>query len=317
MRGPVWVLTRRVDATADVVIDELNRRDVPVVRFDLNEVTVSAELVGSRWVGQLRTSTRTARIEETAGIYYRRPSRPAAPPGTDPEFGSWIETETRWGLRGLLAALPQEKWLNWPPAVHAAEHKAYQLATAAACGLPVPRTAIVNEPASAARFATAAGPVLYKAFRGRPVRIGGRTHLTYATPVTAEQCRSQTVRMAPIMLQSRIDKVCDVRVTCVDGALFAVIPRGPDGIIPLDWRVDQAGLTWEPIEFPDQIRVGLLDFLHRLGLRFAACDFCVDRAGTWWLIEANPAGQWAWDHPLRDAIAVALADALTEETTAL
>lgn len=312
---PVWVVTRRLDATADVVIDELNGRGVPVVRFDLDEMTVSAELVGSRWVGQLRTPTRTARIEENAGIYYRRPSHPSAHPGANPEIGGWIEAEIRWGLRGLLAALPRERWINWPPAVHAAEHKPHQLATAAACGLPVPRTAIVNDPDAAARFAAAAGPVLYKAFRGVPVRIDGRTHLTYATPVTAEQCRSETVRAAPIMLQSRIDKICDVRVTYVDGHLFAISPRGKGNTIPLDWRVDHAALTWESIDVPDQVRAGLLDFLGRLSLRFAACDLCVDQNGVWWLIEANPAGQWAWNHPLRDTIASAIADALTREIT--
>jgi hypothetical protein len=311
----VWVVTRSLDATADVVIDELNRRGVSVVRFDLDEITVAAELVGSGWVGQLRTSTRTTRIEEAIGIYYRRPSRPVAPPGTEAEIGAWIETETRWGLRGLLVALPRRLWINWPPAVHAAEYKPHQLVTAVACNLPVPRTAIVNDPDCAARFADTAGPVLYKAFRGEPVRIEGRTHLTYATPVTAEQCRSEAVRLAPIMLQTRIDKACDARVTCVDRRLFAITPRGPGGTIPLDWRVDHHAITWEPIEVPGSVRAALLDFLDRLGLRFAACDLCVDHAGTWWLIEANPAGQWAWDHPLLDAIASAMADALTQEST--
>jgi hypothetical protein len=66
--------------------------------------------------------------------------------------------------------------------------------------------------------------VLYKAFRSEPVLINGRTHLTYATPVTAEQCRGEAVRMAPIMLQSRTDKACDARVTCMDGNLFGITP---------------------------------------------------------------------------------------------
>jgi MvdD pre-ATP grasp domain len=311
--GPsVWVVTRSLDATADVVIDELNRRGVPVVRFDLNDITVAAELGDSGWVGQLSTPTRTTRIEEAMGIYYRRPSRPVAPPGMDPQIGAWIETEARWGLRGLLAALPRGLWVDWPPAVHAAEHKPHQLTTAVACNLPVPRTAIVNDPDCAARFAQAARPVLYKAFRGDAVLIEGRTHLTYATPVTVEQCHSETVRLAPIMLQTRIDKACDARVTCVDGHLFAITPRGAGGTIPLDWRVDHNAITWEPIEVPGLVRAALLEFLDRLGLRFAACDLCVDHVGTWWLIEANQAGQWAWDHPLRDAIASAIADALTQ-----
>ncbi|MDQ2882832.1 MAG: hypothetical protein M3Y48_17035 [Actinomycetota bacterium] len=176
MGGSVLVLTRRMDPTADVVVEELNRRAIPVIRFDLGEVVVAAELVGTRWVGQLRAGSRCARLEDTVGVYYRRPSAPTAPPGTDPQIGAWIEAEARWGLRGLLVALPRRLWVNWPPAVHAAEHK--------------------------------------------------------------------------------------------------------------------------PVTVPDQVRVGLLELLDRLGLRFAACDF-----------------SWAWDHPLRDAIASAIADALTGETT--
>lgn len=48
---------------------------------------------------------------------------------------------------------------------------------------------------------------------------------------------------------------------------------------------------------------------------FVACDFSVDHSGVWWHLEVNPAGQWAWDHPLREGIASAIADALTGEKT--
>lgn len=315
MSGSVLVLTRRMDPTADVVVDELNRRAIPVIRFDLGEVVVAAELVGSRWVGQLRAGSRCARLEDAVGVYYRRPSAPTAPSGTDPQVVAWVEAEARWGLRGLLVALPRGLWFNWPPAVHAAEHKPWQLVEAVAAGLRVPRTVITNDPESAAGFASDAAPVLYKAFRAEPVCLGGKTHLVYATPVDAQQCRSESIRAAPVMLQTQIDKAFDARVTCVDGHVFAVTPRGVGGVVPLDWRVDHAGNQWQVVTVPDQVRVALLELLDRLGLRFAACDFSVDHSGVWWHLEVNPAGQWAWDHPLRDTIASAIADALTGETT--
>jgi D-alanine-D-alanine ligase-like ATP-grasp enzyme len=50
-------------------------------------------------------------------------------------------------------------------------------------------------------------------------------------------------------------------------------------------------------------------------LRYAACDFSVDHDGRWYFLDLNPAGQWAWDSPVGDDIAEALADALTKETT--
>lgn len=311
MGSSVWVFTQRLDSTADVVIEELNRRGVPVARFDLDEITVTAELDGDHWVGSLSTPSRTVELDDVAGIYYRRPSPASAPPNVDPEAVEWVEAEIRWGLRGLLVALPRTLWFNWPPAVHAAEHKPYQLVTAAECGLSVPRTAIVNDPAGAARFAAQAGPVLYKAFRSGPVRIGGRTHLTYATPVTASQCDTETVRIAPIMLQTIVEKVGDARVTVVDSQLFGITPRGPVGTVPLDWRIDYNALDWQPIEIPAPVATELRKFCDRMDLRFIACDFSIDRDGTWWWLEANPVGQWAWEHPLVDQLASAIADALT------
>ncbi|GAA0516276.1 hypothetical protein GCM10011581_46150 [Saccharopolyspora subtropica] len=119
--------------------------------------------------------------------------------------------------------------------------------------------------------------------------------------------------MAPILLQHRIDKAFDARVTRVDGRVFAVAPRTESGAAQLDWRVDHAANTWQAVEIPAEVRARLVVLLDRLDLRFAACDFSVDHDGRWWFLEANPAGQWAWDHPLRDQITTALADALTQE----
>ncbi|GAA2791443.1 MvdC/MvdD family ATP grasp protein [Saccharopolyspora taberi] len=311
----VLVLTQRFDATADVVIDELNRRGVPLVRADLGDLTVSAELDGPRWTGVLAAEHHAVKLDDITGIYYRRPTNPTAPDGVSREVAEWIEAEQRWGLRGLLAALTRETWVNWPPAIHAAEHKPYQLAQAADVGLSVPETLITNDPDTAAEFARRAKPVLYKAFRGNPVEIDGEPRLVYATEVTAEQCRAESVRVAPVMLQHRIDKAFDARVTRVDDHVFAVIPRTESGAAPLDWRIDHAANTWHPVEVPADVRAGLLRLLDRLDLRFAACDFSVDHAGRWRFLEANPAGQWAWNHLLRDQITAALANALTQETT--
>ncbi|MGH3770926.1 MAG: hypothetical protein ACRDRW_05960 [Pseudonocardiaceae bacterium] len=144
----------------------------------------------------------------------------------------------------------------------------------------MPRTAITNDPDSAASFASDASPVLYKAFWADPVGIGGKTHLVYATLVDAQQCRSESIRAAPVMLQTQIDKAFDARVTCVDGHVFAVAPRGVGGVAPLDWRVDHDANQWQAVTVPEQVRIGLLALLDRLGLRFAACDFSVDHSGV-------------------------------------
>ena len=38
--------------------------------------------------------------------------------------------------------------------------------------------------------------------------------------------------------------------------------------------LDHGAHQWRAVTVPERVRVGLLDLLDRLGLRFAACDFC-------------------------------------------
>jgi len=307
----VIVLTNRLDPTADVVVDVLNRRGAEVLRADLDDLEIAAELVEGRWVGEIGAGHRSVSISEVTGVYYRRPSRPGTPTGLDGDVARWVADERRWGVRGVLVALPRTAWLSWPPAIHAAEHKPYALAAAAMAGLTVPRTIVTNLPAPAADFARRASPVLYKAFRGGPVRHDNRTVITYATPVTADQI-DDSVRVAPVTLQQRIDKVRDVRITYVDGRTFAVSPTRA-GVAPLDWRDDHEANTWAQVELPDIVRDRLRCLCDELGLRFCAADFSVDHHGQWHHLDLNPVGQWAWCHPLRDSIAEALADALTRK----
>lgn len=80
-QGPVLVATETDDATADMVIGELNRRSVPVVRFnpaDLQDgtLTVSARFgtcPGVPVTGQVRTPSRTADLTRVRAVYWRRP----------------------------------------------------------------------------------------------------------------------------------------------------------------------------------------------------------------------------------------------------
>lgn len=68
MLGTVLVLTHQFDPTADLVIEELNRRGVPLFRCDVGqfptEVTASAELAPASWSGVLTLDDRAIRLDE-------------------------------------------------------------------------------------------------------------------------------------------------------------------------------------------------------------------------------------------------------------
>jgi glutathione synthase/RimK-type ligase-like ATP-grasp enzyme len=111
------------------------------------------------------------------------------------------------------------------------------------------------------------------------------------------------------LVQQRIGKTHDVRLTVVDSEMFAVAITSAH----LDWRADIEGADHQPCLVPPEVAAGVRALLGRLRLRYAALDFAVDERGRWWFLEVNPCGQWLWlDERLHLGIAEAIADALTQ-----
>ncbi|WP_410097110.1 MvdC/MvdD family ATP grasp protein [Streptomyces sp. Isolate_219] len=113
----VLILAGRFDPTCDLVVEELNRRAVPVFRADTAEfplrLTLAASLSGNRWHGTLNNDRRTLDLAWVRSVYYRRPTRPKFPQQMTAEARKVAETEARWGFGGLLTALPC-RWLPPP-----------------------------------------------------------------------------------------------------------------------------------------------------------------------------------------------------------
>ena len=79
---PVAVVTEVDDVTADMVITELDKRGVPVVRFDPSDIGDRLRL-SARFgagpaspAGMLRTPSRVADLAGVRAMYWRRPTWP-------------------------------------------------------------------------------------------------------------------------------------------------------------------------------------------------------------------------------------------------
>lgn len=318
--GTVLVLTQWFDPTADLVIDELNRRDMPVFRCDPGNLprrlTFSAEL-GEGWAGSLRLDTgRALDLAEIGCAYYRRPAGFRYPTGLTDADRWWASRESLRGLGGVLQLIP--RWLNHPAAIGRAEYKPIQLDTARRVGLEVPRTLITNDAVRAARFAAAlgGGRVVYKSLSSSMVRgaDGDAPRILYSTPVCAEQLDQAGIRLATHLFQELVPKAHELRVTYVDGHLFvARIDAGSDAG-RVDWRSDYRNLSYSVAELPAPVAAAIGRLMDDLGLRFGALDLVVTLDGRHVFLEVNPNGQWGW---IEDAtglpIAAAIADALTDQ----
>ncbi|MFD7546126.1 ATP-grasp ribosomal peptide maturase [Streptomyces sp. NPDC059578] len=311
--SPVLVVTQPDDVTADTVIGELNRRNVPVVRLDPggfpSSVVLSARFGPDGLSGTVRTDSRTLPLDRVRSVYWRRPSPYAT---TDPFLPSqdiaWCLEEARYGLGGALAALPGAAYVNHPFRNRAAEYKPAQLATAARCGLPVPPTLLTNDPAQAREFARAQGRVVYKPLRATEYADANGTALTVWVDEVEPDGIGDGVALTAHLFQRRVPAVADLRLTAVGDELFTVRITGSPG---LDWRRHYEDLSYERVETPRELVRGVREYLRAFGLVFGAFDFGVDGDGRPWMYECNPNGQWAWfPEPITGRIAAALADRL-------
>ena len=315
------VLTSRADTTADFVVDALNRRGSPVLRLDFAEFPTQAEVTarfdGRDWTGRITTAQRSVTLDQLTGIYYRRPTMPALPVGMTEAEREFASREIRLGYGGLLASLPEVLWINHPRRLAATEaSKPRQLQLAAASGLAAPRTLITADPQQASAFVRELGDTAAL----KPFGSGGFSDpegykIAYARRVTASDVNDESIRHTAHQLQEWIDADFAVRLITLDGRSFAAAIHPGSAKAHIDWRSDYASLTYEMIIPPSRVRDGVQRLHATLGLRFSASDFLVDRDGTWWFLETNPNGQWAWIDCVADDIASAIATALTKGTT--
>ncbi|MET9294446.1 ATP-grasp ribosomal peptide maturase [Streptomyces sp. NPDC003077] len=313
MTPPVLVITRLRDATADVVVEELNRRAVPVVRLDPGdfpaEVALGAHLDETGLVGSVRTATREVDLAAVRAVYWRRPRAYAAPSAAMAgQDARWCVEQARYGLGGVLAALPGAHYVNHPWRNRDAEYKPAQLATAARCGLRLPPTLVTNDPEHARTFAEAHDSVIYKPlFHTDYVSVDDRM-LTVWVEEAAPTDLDEGVGHTAHLFQRRVPAVTDLRLTAVGQRLFTVRIEGAPG---LDWRRHYESLRYTLIDTPPDLAKGVRAYLDAFGLVFGAFDFGVDADGRAWLYECNPNGQWAWFPPaITGQIAEALADEL-------
>jgi ATP-grasp ribosomal peptide maturase len=296
--GPVLVVAEELDATADMVVDQLNHLGTPVLRFDAavfpQHLTLTAGHSPDGWSGVLDDGTRCGRLEEVRAVYWRRPGRSTIAGQVPDPYRTWARDQADCALLNVLSALPV-RWINNPHTDRAAAHKPQQLGIAAACGLTVPRTVITNDPEAARKFAAEVGaPIVCKpVLGGRLEDQGERGRMVPTHPVDTDTV-DESVRLTGHLFQERIPKAYEVRLTVVADSMFAATIHAGSTQAGQDWRTDYPNLTYSTTALPDDVEAGVRAFLDLYGLTYGAFDFAVTPAGDWVFFECNPAGTWGW-----------------------
>ena len=298
----VLVLTQQLDAHADLVIAELNRREIPVVRFNTADFPQRAQLIARNtrgsWKGQLLTEGRILELEQIASILYRRPTPFELDPTFSPASQQFASAEARMAIGGLLRST-NCAWINHPEKIVSADYKPWQLQVASECGLEIPASLITNEPAAVFDFFEhCQGQLVYKTLSGGMIMSeSGEPVSIYTSQVTLDDLRmeSERVRSTACYFQELVPKKVELRITIVGTHVFAaeLSYRDPDQAA-LDWRTAYQNMQYHVYDLPEEIGRKCQAFMHRLGLSFAALDMIVTPDDRYVFLEANATGQWSW-----------------------
>jgi hypothetical protein len=291
----VVAVTHREDVTADLLVLAARRRGVPFYRFNTEDYPSSIGLVLDPSHPDetcLTTPSGEVSLGLARGIWIRRPRWP--------EIGREVEgrldrlfarQEAVAAIGGAWRALASA-CVSPPDVLQAARWKVPQMTLASGLGFSVPETLVTTDPARARTFVSG-GRTILKAVAEARVQIGDEESVGNTVEID-DTFDLEQVRPTPVLLQRRVDKVADIRVTAVGHRLFSVRIVTPKGA-PLDFRLtDPHMCRFEVVDLPSAVTVALVAYLDNWGLRFGAFDLAEDAEGRLWFLECNPAGQWAW-----------------------
>ncbi|WP_320772887.1 ATP-grasp ribosomal peptide maturase [Streptomyces sp. CRN 30] len=289
----VLILTCEQDVTADMVVAELNANGVPVLRLDPADlpggVALSGEYVHGEFRGHLSAGGRLVSTSGLRSVWVRRPGVPgtrAARPS------AWLTEESAQALYGILRGT-DARWMNHPDAAARARHKPWQLRLAQRAGLPVPATLITSFPQAAREFAERFPDLVVKTVSGTHPQDPPEAVPTSRVPPGTDFA---AVALGPTLLQRRIAKRADIRLTAVGDRLLAArkpvdADAGPDEV---DVRFARAGTSWQPVDVPVRTAEAVHAYLRRARLAYGAFDFAEDADGIWWFLECNQSGQFGF-----------------------
>ncbi|MFB8754160.1 ATP-grasp ribosomal peptide maturase [Streptomyces nigra] len=286
----VLILTNEEDVTADMVVVHLNAAGVPVVRLDpadlTGDVALSGEYAHGTFHGHLSSGGRLVTLSGLRSVWVRRPGAPAARAAAP---SPWLAEESGQALYGMLRA-SDLRWMNHPDAARRARHKPWQLRLAQRCGLPVPATLITTFPQAAREFAARHPDLVVKPVSGAHPQDPPRA---VPTSRVAPDADFSAVAFGPTLLQRRVVKRADIRLTAVGGELLAARkPAGADAEV--DVRFAPSDSPWRPVKVGARVAEGVHAYLRRAGLAYGAFDFAEDADGTWWFLECNQSGQFGF-----------------------
>lgn len=314
----ILVITERFDPTSDSVIQVLNERQCPVLRWNLDTYPQASTLTyrasKSGFDGEVGADGRTVSFGDIGVVFCRASRASGFPADLNAKEREFALRETE-GVVNSLSAVTDWRWVNDPRRDAIATRKVTQLAVARRLGLTIPRTVITNDPETVKSFyAECGGMAIYKALS--PAMNLAEGKLLFTSALTEDKLSQiGLIQHTPGIFQELIPKEYEVRLTVVGEKMFAAkIHSQKNERSKIDWRIAALELEHETIELPADIRNKVREFMNEFGLVYGCLDFIVTPEGEYVFLENNPRGQYLWVENFTGMlITEAIVDALSEQ----
>jgi hypothetical protein len=264
-------------------------------------------------------------------VWFRRSGLAMQPSGM--LDADWIvaERECDHQIRSLRRYLaPDAYWVNDIEARERALLKSPQLAAAVDCGLAIPETLFSNDPDDIRHFYAAHredGVIFKLCYQTHwHAQESGARHALFTTQLRDEDLRDdEAMSGCPAIYQRKIEKQCELRVTCMDDVCFAArLDSQVRATTSMDWRADMTNpLMPQRVELPPAVEERCILLMRALGLAFGCIDLIVTPEGEYVFLEVNEMGQFLWVEqrepafPLLRAIATLLIEGRLDRSSAL
>jgi glutathione synthase/RimK-type ligase-like ATP-grasp enzyme len=325
----VLILTHDYDPEVTLVTIKLQSRGIQCVRLNTNDI--AHEQLRVRY--GIGPESSKANIEFTVGQHELDPSRVSAVllRQFDLKEVNFCGNEVvraflfqQWAhafqiLQRNLAC----EWISNPDATIKSSDRIRQLLAAETIGFDVPPTLITNDSTAAKDFYRLhGGNVVLKALHHHSVLVGGTMYSTYARRMNDSELLmlDENLVGAPCILQKRLVKKSELRVTVIGEKVFAVELGHnflDDDDIDIHHYLRTNNFPIEKVEsLPDRILNGCISLVKSLGLKYGAIDFAIEKDSNRLIfLEINPTGEWYWIESktglrMTDAVANLIEDCL-------
>lgn len=301
-RANILVVTSKIDVTADLVIDELQKRGVPVVRFNVEDYPTKTKIKithGKALEGELFIPEKGRFHSEAFGAIYFRIYEPPQVDlvVTDHESRVYAEDQSSEGFRWFLDTL-KGFWLSDWRAIDKAQSKVLQLSLAQKLGLNTPETLVTSDPDEFRRFYQECNQQVIAKNLTNSGTVQNMEGFIYATKVGKEFVDSvSSLIFSPVLFQRYIPKLFELRTTIVGDQVFTSEIHSQDlENTRVDWRKYE--LENPPPhkihKLPEKIQQALVTMTKELGLEFGAIDLIYTPDNQYYFLEINANGQWGW-----------------------